>query len=207
MMTSPYDQNARAMINMEARVGSGGQILTDNMSVVPNQSNMHTLQPVVVDSGWSSLMSMDPSTGQIVPTLNAMMMMMMPQAGAQYPVMFTSSQPMSLADKMTSEGFTHMMSMAGNTQPVMGVHSTIDVKQLSSLQGNADSWMKPNRAVGISPVQLAESKVNPQEPEVKHPNPPKRPLSAYMRFSKQVNKHISHFIDSYESRIVLLVFC
>ena len=184
-MASPYDHSGRALNNMDIRVGSGGQIVSDNIAT---SQSMHTLQPVVVDSGWpSALMSVDPSTGTIVPSLNAMMMMMMPQAGGQYPVMFSSGQPVSFADKMSADGFSHMFSMAGNPQAAAVGHSTIDVKQLNSLQSNVESWMKPGKPSAITATAgpVVETKNASQEP-VNHPSPPKRPLSAYMRFSKEV---------------------
>jgi hypothetical protein len=189
VMTSPFNQanhTVPVLNNMEARVGSGGQILSDNATAVSSQSTMHTLQPVVVDSGWpASIMSLDPSTGTIVPSFNAaMMMMMMPQAAAQYPVMFTPNQPTSSADKMSHDRFTQMVNMSGNVQSVASGHSTIDVNQLNSLQGNVDTWMKqPNSCDSGQGVDAKDG----QQQQGKLPTPPKRPLSAYMRFSKQVS--------------------
>lgn len=169
--------------NMEARVGSGGQILSDSAAAANNLSTMHTLQPAAVDPGWSSVMSLDPSTGTILPSFNAaVMMMMMPQAAAQYPLMLTSNQLTSSADKISADGFTQMINMPGSVQSIASGHSTIDVKQLNSLQDNTDSWMK--QPTSCNAGQGVETKDGQHQGKL--PSPPKRPLSAYMRFSKQV---------------------
>lgn len=159
---------------MEARVSSGGQVLADG--------TMHTLQPVVVDSAWPQLMTIDPSAATFVPSLNAaaMMMMMMPQTAATvpYPVMFTPNQP---ADKAVADNYTQVIGLTGaNSSSVSSDHneskllaasvSTNCFKQSPTSSANRTDSSKQTNAAGAA----------------NYPEPPKKPLSPYMRFSKQV---------------------